>query len=156
MKKIVECVPNFSEGRRKEVVDALCAVLTSEPGVALLDSEMDAAHNRCVISIAGEPEAVARGVVRAVGKAVELIDLRAHKGEHPRMGATDVVPFIPISGMTMEECVELSARVAQRIAEVYSIPVYLYEHSARVAARQDLAYVRKGEFEGLREEIRTK
>ena len=155
MRKIVECVPNFSEGRRKEVVDALAGVLTSEPGVALLDLEMDAAHNRCVISVAGEPEAVASGVVRAVGKAVELIDLRGHKGEHPRMGATDVVPFIPISGMTMEECVELSVRVAQRVAEQYLIPVYLYERSARVPARQDLAYVRKGEFEGLREEIRT-
>ncbi len=155
MKKIVECVPNFSEGRRRNVVDALAGALTSEPGVALLDSEMDAAHNRCVISLAGEPDAVADGVVRAVGKAVELIDLRQHQGEHPRMGSTDVVPFIPIAGMTMEECVGLSVRVAQRIAETYSIPVFLYEQSARVPARHDLAYVRKGEFEGLREEIRT-
>ena len=155
MKKIVECVPNFSEGRRKEVVDQIAAALTSVPGAALLDCELDAAHNRCVISIAGEPKAVADGVIEAVGKAVELIDLNQHRGEHPRMGATDVIPFIPISGITMEECVELSVHVAQRIAERYRIPVYLYEQSARIPARQDLAYVRKGEFEGIREEIRT-
>ncbi len=116
---------------------------------------MDAAHNRCVISVAGEPAAVADGVTDAIGKAVELIDLNRHRGEHPRMGAADVVPFIPISGMTMEECVELSVQVAQKVAERYRIPVYLYEQSARVPARQDLAYVRKGEFEGIREEIRA-
>lgn len=155
MSKIVECVPNFSEGRRKEVVDQLAAALTSTPGVALLDSEMDTAHNRCVISIAGEPKAVAAGVIEAVGRAVEFIDLNQHRGEHPRMGATDVVPFIPISGVTMEECVELSVQAAQKIAERYRIPVYLYEQSARIPARQDLAYIRKGEFEGIREEIRT-
>ena len=155
MSKIVECVPNFNEGRRKKVVDQIAAALTSVPGAALLDCEMDAAHNRCVISIAGEPKAVATGVIEAVGKAVELIDLNQHSGEHPRMGATDVIPFIPISGITMEECVELSVQVAQRIAERYGIPVYLYEQSARIPARQDLAYVRKGEFEGIRDEIRT-
>ena len=116
---------------------------------------MDAAHNRCVISVAGEPEAVARGIIEAVGRAVELIDLRQHQGEHPRMGAADVIPFIPISGLTMEECIELSVKVAQEIAEKYRIPVYLYEKSARIAARQDLAQVRKGEFEVIREEIRT-
>ncbi len=155
MNKIVECVPNFSEGRRKEVVDQLAAALTGSPGVALLDCEMDAAHNRCVISIAGEPGAVAASLIDAVGKAAELIDLNQHRGEHPRMGATDVVPFIPISGMSMEECVELSVQVARTIAERYGIPVYLYEQSARVPARQDLAYIRKGEFEGIREEIGT-
>jgi glutamate formiminotransferase/formiminotetrahydrofolate cyclodeaminase len=156
VKKIVESVPNFSEGRRKEVVDALAAALTGVAGVALLDTEMDAAHNRCVISVAGEPEAVAKGVIEAVGKAAELIDLRQHKGEHPRMGAADVIPFIPISGMSIEECVELSVRVAQAIAERYRIPTYLYEQSARIPARRDLAYVRKGQFEAIREEIRTR
>ncbi len=155
MRKIVECVPNFSEGRRKEVVDAIVAALTRYAGAALLDSEMDSAHNRCVISIAGEPKAVARGVVDAVGKAAELIDLRQHSGEHPRMGATDVVPFIPISGMNIDECVQLSLQVAEEIAARYQIPVYLYEQSARIPARQDLAYVRRGEFEGIRGEIRT-
>jgi glutamate formiminotransferase / formiminotetrahydrofolate cyclodeaminase len=153
--KIVECVPNFSEGRRKEVVDALAAALASAPGVALLDSEMDASHNRCVITIAGDPKGVADGVVRAVGKALELIDLRQHRGEHPRMGATDVIPFVPISGMTIEECVALSLQVAADIAERYRIPIYLYEQSARVPARQDLAHVRKGEFEAIRNEIGT-
>ena len=155
MKRIVECIPNFSEGRRKEVVDALAAALTVVPGAALLDSEMDAAHNRCVITIAGQPEAVAAGVVEAVGKAAELIDLRAHRGEHPRIGATDVIPFVPISGVTMQECVALSEEVGAKIAERYRIPVYLYEQSARIKARQDLAYVRKGEFETLSHEIRT-
>ena len=155
MNKIVECVPNFSEGRRKEVVEALASALASAPGVALLDSEMDAAHNRCVITVAGDPKGVAEGMLRAVGKAVELIDLRQHRGEHPRMGATDVIPFVPISGMTIEECVDLSVKVASEIAQRYRIPVYLYEQSARVPARQDLAYVRKGEFEGIRNEIAT-
>ncbi len=156
MKKIVECVPNFSEGRRKDVVDAVAAALTSVPGVALLDSEMDAAHNRCVISIAGDPDAVAAAVLAGVGKAVELIDLRQHQGEHPRMGAADVIPFIPIAGVSMEECVRLSAGVAEEIAARFGIPVYLYEQSARSEARRDLAYIRKGEFEGIRDEIGTK
>jgi len=155
MKKIIECVPNFSEGRRKEVVEALAAALTKPAGVALLDSEMDAAHNRCVITVAGDPEAVARGVLDAVGLAAERIDLRQHKGEHPRMGAADVIPFVPISGIALEEAVALSNRVAREIAERYGIPVYLYELSARVPARQDLAHIRKGEFEGIRDEIRT-
>ncbi len=155
MKRIVECVPNFSEGRNPATVEALASALTAESDVALLDTEMDAAHNRCVISVAGDPEAVARGVVRAVGKAAKLIDLRQHEGEHPRMGAADVIPFIPISGIDMEECVELSVRVARDIAQLYGIPTYLYDQSARIAARQDLAYVRKGQFEGIREEIRS-
>lgn len=153
--KIVECVPNFSEGRRKEVVDALAAALAGPPGVALLDAEMDTAHNRCVISVAGEPEGIAKGVIAAVGKALQFIDLRQHKGEHPRMGAADVIPFIPISDTSIEECIELSVRVAQALAERYSIPIYLYDQSARIPARQDLAYVRKGQFEGIREEILT-
>jgi len=151
---VVESVPNFSEGRRKDVVDALAAALTSA-GARLLDVEMDAAHNRSVLSIAGDPDAVARGVIEAVGAAAERIDLREHRGEHPRIGATDVVPFIPIAGLTIEECVALSVRVAEAIAERWGIPVYLYEQSARVPARQDLAYIRKGEFEGLRGEVRT-
>ena len=153
MKRIVECVPNFSEGRRREVVDALSAALASVPGVALLDSEMDAAHNRCVISIAGDPDAVAAAVLSGVAKAVDLIDLRQHQGEHPRMGAADVIHFVPIAGVTMDECVQLSIRVASEIAARFQIPVYLYEQSARVEARRDLAYIRRGEFEGIREAI---
>ena len=156
MSRILECVPNFSEGRRKEIVEALAAALTRPPGVALLDSEMDAAHNRCVITVAGDPQAVARGVVQAVGRALELIDLRRHSGEHPRMGATDVIPFVPIAGITTEEAVALSDQVAREIADRYRIPIYMYELSAKVPARQDLAYIRKGEFEGIREEIGTR
>ncbi len=155
MKQIVECIPNFSEGRRADVVDALAAAVVGQGGVALLDKEMDAAHNRCVITVAGDPEAVAGGIIRSVGKAAELIDLRQHKGEHPRIGAADVIPFVPIAGMTIEECVALSERVAAEISTRFGIPVYLYEQSARVAARQDLAFIRKGEFEILREEIET-
>lgn len=155
MKRIVECVPNFSEGRRREVVEQLSMALTSENGVALLDCEMDGAHHRCVISVAGDPQAVARGVMAAVGKAVELIDLREHRGEHPRMGAVDVIPFVPIAGVTMKDCVELAESVGAEIAERYSIPVYLYEEAARLAERHDLAHVRKGEFERIREEIRS-
>jgi glutamate formiminotransferase/formiminotetrahydrofolate cyclodeaminase len=155
LRRIIECVPNFSEGRNKEVIDSLAGALTRFPGVALLDSEMDAAHNRCVISIAGNPESVAEGVIEAVGKAAELIDLRRHSGEHPRMGAADVIPFVPVSGISIEECVEISIQVGRAIAERYGIPVYLYDQSARIPARQDLAYVRKGQFEGIREEIRT-
>jgi glutamate formiminotransferase / formiminotetrahydrofolate cyclodeaminase len=148
-------VPNFSEGRRREVVDALSEVLKSTPGVALLDSAMDPAHNRCVISVAGDPRAVSMAIIAAVGKAMELIDLRQHEGQHPRMGATDVIPFIPISGITMEECIELSAEVAEQIAVQYGIPTYLYEQSARMPERRDLAAIRKGEFEGIRAEIVT-
>jgi glutamate formiminotransferase / formiminotetrahydrofolate cyclodeaminase len=155
VKKIVECVPNFSEGRRRKVVDAIAAALASLPGAALLDVEMDAAHNRCVLSVAGDPMAVAGGVIAAVGKAAELIDLRRHKGEHPRMGAADVIPFVPISGMSMEDCIRLSSQVGEEIAGRYQIPVYLYEQAARVPARQDLAFVRRGGFEAIREEIRT-
>jgi glutamate formiminotransferase/formiminotetrahydrofolate cyclodeaminase len=155
VRQIVECIPNFSEGRRTDVVDALAAALVSPGGVALLDREMDAAHNRCVITVAGAPDAVATGVIRAVGKAAELIDLRRHQGEHPRIGAADVIPFVPIAGMTIGECVALSERVAAEIASRYGIPVYLYEQSARVTARQDLACIRKGEFEVLRDEIST-
>jgi glutamate formiminotransferase / formiminotetrahydrofolate cyclodeaminase len=153
VRRIVECVPNFSEGRRRDVVDRLAAAMTSAQGVALLDSEMDAAHNRCVITVAGEPESVATGVEAAVGIALQLIDLREHRGEHPRMGAADVIPFIPISGIGMEECVALSAKVAENLARRYGLPTYLYEQSARVPERQDLAYIRKGGFETIRDEI---
>jgi hypothetical protein len=120
LKKIIECVPNFSEGRRKEVVDLLAKALTSTPGVVLLDSEMDSAHNRCVISVAGEPEAVATGVVAAVGKAVESIDLRRHQGEHPRMGAADVIPFIPISGLRLSFRFRLRDRLPRDTTSPYT------------------------------------
>jgi len=151
--KLVECVPNFSEGRRPEVVDAIVAEMISVDGVRLLDREMDADHNRAVVTIVGEPEAVLEGAFRGVAKAGELIDLTVHEGEHPRMGATDVVPFVPVRGVTMDDCVELAKRLGERVGTELAIPVFLYEAAAARPERQNLAKVRKGQFEGLREEI---
>ena len=153
MRKIVQCVPNFSEGKRKHVVDAIVAEIAGVRDTLVLDVEMDADHNRSVVTFIGTPAAVEDAALKAVGKAAELIDLRNHKGEHPRMGATDVVPFVPISDVTMAECVEIARRVGQKIAEQHRIPVYLYESAATRPDREDLAQVRKGEFEGIREEI---
>jgi glutamate formiminotransferase/formiminotetrahydrofolate cyclodeaminase len=153
MRKIVQCVPNFSEGRRKHVVEAIVAEIASVRETLVLDVEMDADHNRCVVTFIGTPLSVEEAALKAVGKAAELIDLRHHKGEHPRMGATDVVPFVPISGVTMAECVEIARRVGEKIAGQYHIPVYLYESAAARPDREDLAQVRKGEFEGLSVEI---
>lgn len=154
MRKIVECVPNFSEGRRPEVIDKIVNVIKSVNGVSMLDQEMDADHNRAVISFVGEPEAVLDAAFRAVRVAAELIDLNQHQGEHPRMGATDVVPFVPITGVTVEECIEIAKRLAKKIADELSIPTYLYELAATRPDRVDLALIRRGEFEGLREAVR--
>ncbi len=151
--KLVECVPNFSEGRRKEVIDAILDEIKSVEGVKLLDMEMDADHNRSVVTFIGEPEAVKEAAFRAAEKAAELIDMDQHKGEHPRMGATDVIPFIPISDVKMEECVEIAREVGERIGNELDIPVYLYEEAATRPDRTNLAEVRRGEYEGLKEEI---
>lgn len=155
MRKIVECVPNFSEGRRPEVIEKIVNVIKSVNGVSMLDQEMDKDHNRAVLSFVGEPEAAFEAAFKAVKTAAELIDLNKHQGEHPRIGATDVVPFVPISGVTQEECIELAKRLAKKIADELSIPTYLYELAATRPDRTDLAVIRKGEFEGLREAIRT-
>jgi glutamate formiminotransferase/formiminotetrahydrofolate cyclodeaminase len=155
MSTLVECVPNFSEGRRKEVVDAIVDAMKVE-GVWLLDREMDADHNRCVITLVGNREAIAEAAIRGVGKAAELIDLTQHQGAHPRMGAADVVPFIPIDGVTIEDCVAISKHVAQEIWKRYQIPTYLYEASAQRPERQNLENIRRGQFEGIRDEIATK
>jgi glutamate formiminotransferase/formiminotetrahydrofolate cyclodeaminase len=155
MRKIVECVPNFSEGRRPEVIEKIVAAIKSVNGVSLLDREMNADHNRAVVSFVAEPEAALEAAFKAVKMAAELIDLTQHQGEHPRMGATDVVPFVPISGVTQEECIELARRLAKKIADELSIPTYLYELAATRPDRTDLAVIRKGEFEGLREAIKT-
>jgi glutamate formiminotransferase/formiminotetrahydrofolate cyclodeaminase len=155
MKRIVECVPNFSEGRRAEVLDQIVAAIQTVAGVTLLDKEMNADHNRAVVTFVGEPEACGEAAFRGAKKAMELIDLTKHQGEHPRMGATDVCPFIPISGVTNEECVELARRVAKRIGDELKIPTYLYELAATRPDRVDLAAIRKGEFEGLREAVKT-
>ena len=151
--KLVECVPNFSEGRRPEVLDAIVGEMTAVEGVRLLDREMDADHNRAVVTIVGEPEAVLEGAFRGMAKAAELIDLTKHEGEHPRMGATDVVPFVPVKGVTMDDCVELAKKLGERVGRELEIPVFLYESACTRPERQNLAKVRKGQFEGLCEEI---
>jgi len=155
MTRIVECVPNFSEGRRREVVDEIVRAITEVPGVIFLDSEMDADHNRSVVTFAGEPEPVSEAAVRAVAIAAQLIDLTRHSGQHPRMGATDVVPFVPVEGVTLDECADLARRTGARIGGELGIPVYLYEAAASRSERISLADVRRGQFEGLREAIGT-
>lgn len=155
MPAVVECVPNFSEGRRKEVVDRIVYSIRSVPGIKILDVEMDPDHNRSVVTFTGNRENVQEGAFRGARAASELIDLNKHKGQHPRMGALDVLPFIPISGVTIEDCVHIANRVGARIAKELRIPVYLYESAARRPERTNLENVRRGEFEGLREAILT-
>jgi glutamate formiminotransferase / formiminotetrahydrofolate cyclodeaminase len=154
MKRLIECVPNFSEGRDPAKVDAIVSAMSSVAGVYVLDREMDADHNRCVITLAGEPDAVAEAALRGVGKALELIDLTKHTGAHPRVGATDVVPFIPIEGVTIEDCVALARRAGNEIWTRYRIPVFFYEAAAMRPDRVNLENVRRGQFEGLREEMK--
>lgn len=153
MKRLVECVPNFSEGRDAARVDALVDAMSAVPGINVLDREMDADHNRCVITMAGEPDSVAEAALRGVGKALELLDLTKHSGAHPRIGATDVVPFIPIEGVTIEDCVHLARKVGREIWERYRIPVYFYEAAALRPERTNLENLRKGQFEGLLQEV---
>jgi glutamate formiminotransferase/formiminotetrahydrofolate cyclodeaminase len=154
MSTLVECVPNFSEGRDPKKVDVIIAAMKLD-GVYLLDREMDADHNRCVITLVGGREAIAEAAIRGVGKAAELIDLTRHEGAHPRIGAADVVPFIPIDGVTLEDCVAIARRVGEEIWKRYKIPVYLYESAATRPERQNLEYIRRGQFEGIRSEIAT-
>jgi len=154
MKRLIECVPNFSEGRDASKVDALIQTMSKVAGVWVLDHEMDADHNRCVITLAGEPDAVAEAALLGTGKAVELIDMNHHTGAHPRVGATDVVPFIPIEGVTLEDCVALARRVGQEIWKRYRIPIFFYEAAATRPDRVNLENVRRGQFEGLREELK--
>src|SRR6202045_1921425 len=154
MSTLVECVPNFSEGRDKSKVDAIVDAMKVE-GVYLLDREMDADHNRCVITLVGEREPIQEAAIRGVGKAAELIDLTKHQGAHPRMGAADVVPFIPIDGVTIEDCVAMARQVGAEIWKRYQIPVYLYEAAAATPERQNLENIRRGQFEGIRADIST-
>jgi glutamate formiminotransferase/formiminotetrahydrofolate cyclodeaminase len=153
MKRLVECVPNFSEGRDAAKLDAIVAAMREVRGVLLLGRESDVDHNRSVVTLAGAPEVVVEAAVRAVGKAAELIDLTRQTGAHPRVGATDVVPFIPIAGVTLDDCVGLAKQAGREIWKRYSIPVYLYEAAAQRPERANLANVRRGQFEGLREEV---
>ncbi len=152
--KIMECVPNFSEGRDLEKIEKIVESFRAKEGVKLLDYSNDTDHNRCVVTVVGEPEALKAAVIEAVGKAVELIDLNKHEGQHPRMGAVDVVPFIPIKGCTMDDAIAVSKEVGAKVAELYNLPVFLYEKSASAPYRENLAAVRKGEFEGMAEKIR--
>src|SRR3989442_1457237 len=154
MKRLIECVPNFSEGRDAAKIDAIVAAMSDVPGVYVLDREMDADHHRCVITLAGEPDAVAEAAILGTGKAMELIDLTKHNGAHPRVGATDVLPFIPIDGVTIEDCVALARRVGNEIWKRYRIPVFFYEAAATRPERVNLENVRRGQFEGLREELK--
>jgi glutamate formiminotransferase len=155
MQTIVECVPNFSEGRDAKIVDAIIQALTAGPEVYLLDKEMDADHNRSVITLVGSRDHIGEAALRGIGKAHELIDLNQHQGAHPRLGATDVVPFIPISGVTLQDCVRIAEHVAEETWRRFKIPTYLYEEAARKPERKNLENIRRGQFEGVREEVRT-
>ncbi len=154
MAKILECVPNISEGRNKEVIEAVLDEVRKVPGVTLLDYSSDESHNRTVITFLGCPEGVAQAAVALAKKAAELIDLTKHQGEHPRMGAVDVIPFIPIKEVTQEEAVEVSKQVAEKVWKEAGMPVFLYEDSASAPHRVNLAAIRKGQFEGMAEKVK--
>lgn len=153
MAKIVECIPNFSEGRNQETISELVALAKSVPGVTLLDHSSDTSHNRSVFTLVGDLDAVAEAAFLLAKLASEKIDLTKHQGEHPRMGAVDVIPFVPIKDVTVEECIEISKKVGERISKELSIPVFLYEDSASAPSRVNLAAIRKGQFEGMAEKI---
>lgn len=153
MSAFVECVPNFSEGRDESKVDAIIAAITGVSGVVLLDKEMDADHNRSVITFVAPKDTVAEAAYRGVAKAVELIDLNVHQGEHPRIGAADVVPFIPLEGVTLDECAAIARQVGERLWKELGVPVYLYEAAAARPERKNLENIRKGQYEGLRAEV---
>ena len=149
MAKLMECIPNISEGRRMELVEEFAEIVRAVPGVTLIDYSSDASHNRSVFTFLGDPEQVMEAAFRFAQHAVEKIDLRVHEGEHPRMGAVDVIPFVPIRDMDMAECVELSKALGKRIADELDLPVFLYEESASAPHRKNLAAIRKGQFEGM-------
>lgn len=152
--KLVECVPNVSEGRNKESIEAMAAAIRSVPGVRLLDVQSDPDHHRTVFTFVGEPEGVGEAVLALFAAALPRIDLRVHRGEHPRMGAVDVVPFVPVRGVSMKDCVELARAVGQKVWERFRVPVYLYGEAATKPERADLSEIRKGEFEGFFEKIK--
>ncbi len=154
MPKLMECVPNFSLGQDKEKLEQILNQIRSVPGVRLLDYSMDASQNRSVTTFVGEPEAVSEAAFLAIQEAAKLIDMTVHKGEHPRMGATDVCPFVPISDMTMDECAEYAKSLGKRVGEELNIPVYLYEAAADAPYRKNLADIRRGEYEGMAEKMK--
>jgi glutamate formiminotransferase / 5-formyltetrahydrofolate cyclo-ligase len=152
---MIECVPNVSEGRRGDVIDAIAEAIRASAGTALLDCSADPSHNRSVFTFAGDAAPIEASVLALFEYAVAHIDLRTHSGEHPRVGAVDVVPFIPLDGSTMAECVALAERVGRQVAERFGIPVYLYEQAARIPARKPLEEIRRGGFEGLAAKMKT-
>lgn len=154
MHQIIQCVPNFSEGRDHNKIDKIVSPFRGKQGVKLLDYSNDEDHNRLVVTVVGEYEALKNAVVEAVGIATELIDMTKHEGQHPRMGATDVIPFIPIKNATMDECIKLSKEVAETVYNKYGVPSFLYEKSASKSDRENLATVRKGQFEGMAEKVK--
>ncbi|MCP4686695.1 MAG: glutamate formimidoyltransferase [Desulfobacterales bacterium] len=154
MNKIMECVPNFSEGRDPGKMEKIVEAFRGKSGVKLLDYQSDEDHNRMVVTVVGEPDALKDAVVEAMGTAIGVIDMTTHKGQHPRMGAIDVVPFIPVRNMEIEDAVELSRQVAKAVSEAHGLPVFLYEDSASIPGRKNLAAVRKGEFEGMAEKLK--
>jgi glutamate formiminotransferase len=152
---VIECIPNVSEGRRADVVDRMAQAIASTPGVRLLDRSSDGSHNRSVFTLAGDRDGVANAVIALFEHAVADIDLRTHRGEHPRLGAVDVVPFVPIDGVTMAECVEVAKQVGATVADRFKIPVYLYEEASHNPLRKNLEDIRRGEFEGLAAKMAT-
>ena len=155
MSRLIECVPNFSEGRRPEVLEEITRAIRQIEGVSLLDASRDESHNRSVVTFAGGPEPVARAAMAAVGRALELIDMEQQTGAHPRIGAVDVIPFVPLGDTTMDEAVDLARRFGEQVARTFQLPVYLYAEAARRMDRRRLADVRRGQYEGLKEEIGT-
>jgi glutamate formiminotransferase len=155
MKKILECVPNFSEGRDLDKIDKIINPFRGKKNVKLLDYQSDEDHNRMVVTAIGEPVAMKQAVIEAMGVAIDLIDMREHKGQHPRMGTIDVVPFIPVKNISMTEAIDISKDVAKEVAAKYALPVFLYEESAIVPERQNLAVIRKGQFEKMAEKIKA-
>ncbi|NMB08065.1 MAG: glutamate formimidoyltransferase [Tissierellia bacterium] len=154
MARLIQCVPNFSEGKDKEIIEKIVEEIRIVEDVKLLDYSMDKDHNRSVVTFVGEPEKVIEAAFNSVKVASELIDMSTHVGEHPRMGATDVIPLIPISDVSMEECIEYSKELAKRIGEELNIPVFLYEKSATNPSRENLANIRRGQYEGMAEKLK--
>src|SRR3979490_1093506 len=154
MQKLIECVPNFSEGRDQNIIRQITDVIASVDGVSLLDVDPGASTNRTVVTFVGSPDAAVEAAFRAIKKAAELIDMRKHKGAHPRMGATDVCPFIPVSNVSWDEATACARQLGKRVGDELKIPVYLYEKAAKDPARANLAVIRAGEYEGFSEKIR--
>lgn len=155
MQKLIECVPNFSEGRRIGVIQKIASSAKKIKGVRVLDTEWDKSHNRSLVTIVGSPESVFKASFEMIRVATKLIDMNKHRGEHPRIGATDVVPFVPVSGVTLKECVALAERLGKKVSKELHIPVYLYEEAAKRKDRRSLGDIRRGEYEGLKEEMGT-